>query len=110
MLASWRMNLDGGRGLDGEPHLAGTARPDVARLSAPDAAALGVRDGDLVSVRGPSSAITLPVAVTEMLDGVVWVPARIDGIGTPGRLGANVADRVQVVAAGDTGAAAGKGR
>jgi NADH-quinone oxidoreductase subunit G len=104
------MNLDGGRGLDGEPHLAGTARPDVARLSATSATALGVRDGDLVSVRGPSSAITLPVAVTEMLDGVVWVPARIDGIGTPGRLGANVADRVQVVAAGDTGAAAGKGR
>ena len=110
VLTSWRMNLDGGRGLDGEPHLAGTARPDVARLSATSAAALGVRDGDLVSVRGPSSAITLPVAVTEMLDGVVWVPARIDGIGTPGRLGANVADRVQVVAAGDTGAAAGKGR
>ena len=110
VLTSWRMNLDGGRGLDGEPHLAGTARPDVARLSASDAAALGVRDGDLVSVRGPSSAITLPVAVTEMLDGVVWVPARIDGIGTPGRLGATVADRVQVVAAGDTGAAAGKGR
>jgi len=110
VLTSWRMNLDGGRGLDGEPHLAGTARPDVARLSATSATALGVRDGDLVSVRGPSSAITLPVAVTEMLDGVVWVPARIDGIGTPGRLGANVADRVQVVAAGDTGAAAGKGR
>jgi NADH-quinone oxidoreductase subunit G len=110
VLASWRMNLDGGRGLDGEPHLAGTARPDVARLSAASAAALGVRDGDLVSVRGPASAITLPVAVTEMLDEVVWLPARIDGIGTPGRLGANVADRVQVVAAGDTGAAAGKGR
>ena len=110
VLTSWRMNLDGGRGLDGEPHLAGTARPDVARLSATSAAVVGVRDGDLVSVRGPSSAITLPVAVTEMLDGVVWVPARIDGIGTPGRLGANVADRVQVVAAGDTGAAAGKGR
>jgi len=110
VFTSWRMNLDGGRGLDGEPHLAGTARPDVARLSATSATALGVRDGDLVSVRGPSSAITLPVAVTEMLDGVVWVPARIDGIGTPGRLGANVADRVQVVAAGDTGAAAGKGR
>jgi len=110
VLTSWRMNLDGGRGLDGEPHLAGTARPDVARLSATSAAVVGVRDGDLVSVRGPSSAITLPVVVTEMLDGVVWVPARIDGIGTPGRLGANVADRVQVVAAGDTGAAAGKGR
>ena len=33
LLATWRMNLDGGRALDGEPHLAGTAKPDVARLS-----------------------------------------------------------------------------
>ena len=32
------MNLDGGRALDGEPHLAGTAKPDVARLSAAEAA------------------------------------------------------------------------
>ena len=87
------MNLDGGRGLDGEPHLAGTARPDVVRLSADGRAALGVRDGDPVSVRGPASAITLPLAVTGMLDGVVWLPARIDGIGTTGRLGATVADR-----------------
>ena len=43
VLASWRMNLDGGRGLDGEPHLMGTARPEVVRLSPTDAAALGVR-------------------------------------------------------------------
>ena len=27
------MNLDGGRAMDGEPHLAGTAKPDVVRLS-----------------------------------------------------------------------------
>ena len=32
------------------------------------------------SVRGPASSITLPVAVTEMLDDVVWLPAHIDGI------------------------------
>ena len=66
VLASWRMNLDGGRGLDGEPHLAGTARPDVARLSA--AAALP-RSGCGTATWSPSAgrpaAITLPVAVTE---------------------------------------------
>ena len=38
---SWRMNLDGGRAMDGEPHLAGTAKPDVARLSPRAAQALG---------------------------------------------------------------------
>ena len=96
LLASWRMNLDGGRALDGEPHLMGTAKADVARLSPRAALALGVRDGDPVTVRGTASSITLPLAVTGMLDDVVWLPAHIDGIATTGRLGATVGDRVQI--------------
>jgi NADH-quinone oxidoreductase subunit G len=96
LLTSWRMNLDGGRALDGEPHLAGTAKPDVARLSPRSAQALGVTDGDRVTVRGAASSVTLPLAVTGMLDDVVWLPAHIDGIATTGRLGAAVADRVRV--------------
>ena len=96
LLTSWRMNLDGGRAMDGEPHLAGTAKPDVARLSPRAALALGVTDGELVTVRGAASSITLPLAVTPMLDDVVWLPAHIDGIATTGRLGAAVADRVRV--------------
>ena len=35
------MLLDAGRLQDGEPHLAGTARPPVARLSAATAAEIG---------------------------------------------------------------------
>ena len=96
LLTSWRMNLDGGRALDGEPHLAGTAKLDVARLSPRAAQALGVKDGDRVTVRGAASSVTLPLAVTGMLDDVVWLPAHIDGIATTGRLGAAVADRVRV--------------
>ncbi|MGS0688838.1 NADH-quinone oxidoreductase subunit G [Nakamurella sp. GG22] len=99
VLASWRMNLDGGRGLDGEPHLMGTARPDVVRLSPADAIALGVNSGDAVTVRGPLSSITLPLVVTGMVNGVVWLPAHIDGVATSGRLGATVSDVVQVVPA-----------
>jgi NADH-quinone oxidoreductase subunit G len=95
-LASWRMNLDGGRGLDGEPHLMGTAKPDVVRLSPAAALELGVRHGDPVVVRGAASSITLPLAVTGMVDDVVWLPAQIDGIATTGRLGAQVGDRLQV--------------
>jgi NADH-quinone oxidoreductase subunit G len=95
-LASWRMNLDGGRGLDGEPHLMGTAKPDVVRLSPAAATGLGVRNGNAVVVRGPASSITLPMAITAMLDDVVWLPAHIDGIATTGRLGVLVGDRVQV--------------
>jgi NADH-quinone oxidoreductase subunit G len=80
----------------------GTAKPDVVRLSPAAAAGLGLRDGDAVAVRGTASSITLPVAITGMLDDVVWLPAHIDGIATNGRLGVMVGDRVQVhpVAAG----------
>ena len=93
-LASWRMNLDGGRAMDGEPHLAGTAKPDVVRISPAAALDLGVRDGDLLAVRGPASSITLPVAVTPMVDDVVWLPAMVEGMPTGGRLGAAVGARV----------------
>ncbi len=111
VLTSWRMALDGSRGLDGEAHIAGTARPDVVRLSPTDAARLGLRPGDPVTVRGPASAITLPLTITGMVDGVVWLPARIDGVGTGGRLGADVADLVEVLPAvsATTGGQAGFG-
>ena len=73
---AWRMNLDGGRAMDGEPHLAGTAKPDVVRLSAGRGGRRwAVADGDPVAVRGPASSITLPLAVSPMVDGVVWLPA-----------------------------------
>jgi NADH-quinone oxidoreductase subunit G len=95
-LASWRMNLDGGRAMDGEPHLAGTAKPDAVRLPLGAAAALGVADGDPVAVRGPAGSITLPAAVTPMVDDVVWLPAMIDGLPTGGRLGATVGALVHI--------------
>ncbi len=110
-LASWRMNLDGGRAMDGEPHLAGTAKPDVVRVPLSAAASMGVRDGDPVAVRGPASSITLPVAVTPMVDDVVWLPAMINGMPTAGRLGAAVGARVHIdpvhVTRIDTGGVAG---
>ena len=97
VLASWRMALDGGRGLDGEPHLAGTAKPDVCRLSAPSAARLGLTDGDPVSVTGPTGwVVTLPLAITDMVENVVWLPARVQQAPLVALLGAAVADRVRV--------------
>jgi NADH-quinone oxidoreductase subunit G len=74
VLAGWRMLLDAGRLQDGEPHLAGTARPAVARLSLSTAAEIGAEDGQLVTVATPTGSITLPLEITEMPDGVVWVP------------------------------------
>lgn len=76
VLAGWRMLLDPGprrgRLQDGEPHLAGTARPALVHLSAATAAEISAVDGDLVTVGG---AATLPLAITpDMPDRVVWLP------------------------------------
>ena len=79
VLATWKLNLDSGRGQDGEPHLAGTARRAVARLSPQTAEAVGAVEGEPVTVTGPAGWITLPAAVTSMPDGVVWLPQHSPG-------------------------------
>ena len=74
-LATWRQLLDSGRMQDGEPSLAGTARPVVARMSAATAAEAGVADGDKVTVATGQGSVTVPVEVVPMADHVVWLPA-----------------------------------
>ncbi|GGM03746.1 NADH-quinone oxidoreductase subunit G [Nakamurella endophytica] len=97
VLVSWRTALDGGRLLDGEPHLAGTARPDVVRLSPRAAELLGVGDGAPVQVHGPSGGtVTLPLQVTAMVDEAVWLPGRIRATPLVALLGAGSGDRVRV--------------
>jgi NADH-quinone oxidoreductase subunit G len=75
-LATWRMNLDGGALQDGEPFLAGTARADIARLSPATADRLGLADGADITVASSTGAVRLPLAVSQMADDVVWLPAR----------------------------------
>jgi NADH-quinone oxidoreductase subunit G len=60
---------------DGEPSLAGTARPAVARMSPATAAQAGVADGDKVTVATHRGSVTVPVMVVPMTDHVVWLPA-----------------------------------
>ncbi len=81
LLATWRQLLDSGRMQDGEPSLAGTARPVVARMSAATAAEAGVADGDKVTIATDRGSVTVPVDVVPMADRVVWVPAT----GLPGQ-------------------------
>ncbi len=78
VLASWHQLVDEGALQDGEPYLAGTGRISVARISAATAARLGV--GATITVKGAARAtIELPVVITEMADGVVWVPTKSPG-------------------------------
>ncbi len=79
VLATWRHLLDEGLLQRGEPALAGTARPALARVSPATADSFGLSDGQPVTVRSEHGAITLPVAVTDMVDGVVWLPGHSVG-------------------------------
>jgi NADH-quinone oxidoreductase subunit G len=96
VLAGWRMLLDAGRLQDGEPFLAGTAHPPVARLSAATAGEIGAADGDLVTVSSERGAITLPLTITEMPDRVVWVPINAVGSGVHQQLGVTVGAVVSI--------------
>ncbi|MGY1837837.1 MULTISPECIES: NADH-quinone oxidoreductase subunit G [unclassified Modestobacter] len=88
VLASWRQLIDVGTLQRDELALAGTARPPVARLGKDAAGRLGVADGDPLTVTGPAGATTLPVRITDMPDGVVWLPMRSPGSEVRSQLGA----------------------
>ncbi|KXP11086.1 NADH-quinone oxidoreductase subunit G [Tsukamurella pulmonis] len=79
VLATWRQLLDLGRGQDGEPDLAATARPPVARMSAATATGILAANGTAVSLSTARGAITLPLEITDMPDHVVWVPRNSPG-------------------------------
>ena len=89
VLATWRHLLDEGLMQRGEDALAGTARPAVARMSTTTAGAIGATDGAPVTVASEHGSITLPLVVTEMVDGVVWVPTNSAGstVGSTLRVG-----------------------
>ncbi len=75
VLGGWRMLLDDGSLQEGDPALAGTRHPAVARLSPATAAEVGVADGAPLSVSGPAGTVTLPLAITpDLPDRVVWMP------------------------------------
>ncbi|MGI3780884.1 MAG: NADH-quinone oxidoreductase subunit G, partial [Janthinobacterium lividum] len=103
VLATWRMLLDDSRALAGEPYLAATARPPVARLSPTTAAAYGIETGpdgvagaDVV-LTNDRGELTLPLVVeASMVDGVVWVPAKAPGLAVAEHLALLPGDLVQV--------------
>ena len=96
VLATWSELLNAGRMQDGEPFLAGTARPPLALMSAATAAQAGVVDGDKVTVATASGAVTVPVQVTDMPDQVVWLPANSAGCAARRELGAGHGSRVTI--------------
>jgi NADH-quinone oxidoreductase subunit G len=106
MLATHRPLLDDGRMQDGERYLAGTARAVVARLSAATAAEIGAGPGDAVSVTTDTGTVTLPLAVTDMPDRVVWLPTNSPGSHVRADLGADTGSVVAIARAETVPAAA----
>ncbi|HEY1320627.1 MAG TPA: NADH-quinone oxidoreductase subunit G [Streptosporangiaceae bacterium] len=88
VLASWQQLLDPGPMSDGEPFLAGTARPALAVMSAATAVGAGTADGGMVTVATARGAVTVRVRVADMPDRVVWLPARGRGCESRRELGA----------------------
>lgn len=98
-LATWRLLLDLGVMQEGDPHLAATARPTVARMSSATARAHGI--SDTATVQGPTGAITVPVELDDsMLDSVVWLPMNSAGSRVYRDLGAGHGDLVRISAGG----------
>jgi NADH-quinone oxidoreductase subunit G len=104
VLATWHHLLDSGRMLDGEPLLAGSAPTAQALLSAATAAALGVVEGDTVRVSAGAGAgagaITVPVAITDMADHVIWLPTNSPGSAVRSTLGVDAGAVVSLTKGG----------
>jgi NADH-quinone oxidoreductase subunit G len=100
VLATWRQLLDASTlGID-EPHLAGTARLPQARVNAATAARLGLVEGQPAVVATERGAISLPVRLADLPDGVVWLPAHAPGSRVGPTLGAGHGDLVTVTPGG----------
>ena len=98
-LETWRLLLDLGLMQEGDPHLAATARPTVARMSVATARAHGV--SDTATISGPSGSVTVPVEIDDsMLDSVVWLPMNSEGSRVYRDLGAGHGDTVRISAGG----------
>jgi NADH-quinone oxidoreductase subunit G len=87
VLATWRQLIDNGSLQDGEPHLAGTAKPARVLLSAATAAEIGAQPGDSVTVGSARGSVTLPLALGEIPDRVVWLPTNSADCATHQNLG-----------------------
>ncbi len=105
ILATWHQLLDLGSLTDGDQALMGTARPPAVRIGKALAGKLGVADGDPVTVGTDRGAITLPATITDMADGVVWVPTNSPGSTVRRTLGVTAGAVVKITAGNTSGGA-----
>jgi NADH-quinone oxidoreductase subunit G len=96
VLGTWRPLIGANTLAVDEPALAGTARPAFVRMNAATAERLGVVEGAPATVRTDRGAVTLPAALADLPDGVVWLPGDVEGTRIRAVLGAGHGDVVGV--------------
>jgi NADH-quinone oxidoreductase subunit G len=107
ILATWHHLIDLGRLTDGDAELVGTARPSLVRIGKALATQLDVVDGDPVTVGTVRGSVTLPAAVSEMPDDVVWLPTNSPSSTVRRTLGVTSGGVVSVTAGGVTATSTG---
>ncbi|MFI8084178.1 NADH-quinone oxidoreductase subunit G [Kitasatospora sp. NPDC086009] len=105
VLAGWRQLLDNGSLQQGDPHLAGTRHPAVARISPATAEEVGATGVTAAALRpalrltGPAGSLTLPLEITKDIpDRTVWIPLNSTPGGAHRALGTAVGHLVTIAA------------
>jgi len=99
ILATWHHLLDDGRLQESEPYLAGTRRPTEALLSestAKEIGALRSGDGGTVTISTDRGSVTVPFAVADLPDRVVWLPTLSEGCHVHEQLGVTAGAVVRI--------------
>ncbi len=98
VLATWHRLIGNGSLQVDEPHLAGTARPAVAKVAETTAQRFGLESGGSVTVSTDRGAITLPVETDDLPEGVIWLPTNSGDVTVRRTLGAGHGSIVSVSA------------
>lgn len=96
VLATWHRLIGNGSLQVDEPHLAGTARPVVAKVAEATAQQFGLVTGGHVTVSTDRGAITLPVETDDLPEGVIWLPTNSGDVTVRATLGAGHGSIVSV--------------
>lgn len=94
VVATWRTLIDDSRAVDGEPYLQATGRAPTAVVSPAALTRLGLSAGDQVIVSTDAGQVSLPIAVGDIADDVVWMPSNSAGINLRRDLGASAGSTV----------------
>ncbi|NGY58751.1 NADH-quinone oxidoreductase subunit G [Lentzea sp. NEAU-D13] len=103
VLATWHRLIGNGSLQVDEPHLAGTARPVVAKVAEATAQQFGLETGGYVTVSTERGAITLPVETDDLPEGVIWLPTNSGDVTVRATLGAGHGSIVSVSGGSSSG-------